>query len=141
MREDDLRQVMAIEQAVYDFPWTLGIFRDCLRVGYCCWVMVLDGEVIAYGVMSVVIDESHVLNICVHPEWQGNGLGRKLIQRLLKIARQHGAETAFLEVRESNLAALKLYQSLGFLEIGRRRGYYPAADEGRENALVLSLEL
>ncbi len=141
MREEDLRQVLAIEQVAYPFPWTLGIFQDCLRVGYCCWVVVLDKRVIGYGVMSVVIDESHILNLCIHPEWQGRGLGRKLIQRLLKVARQHGAETAFLEVRESNLAALALYDKLGFMEIGRRRDYYPAADDEREDALVMSLEL
>ena len=141
MQSEDLRQVMAIEEAVYPFPWTLGIFSDCLRVGYCCWVMALDERVIAYGVMSVVIDESHILNLCVHPDWQGKGLGRKLIQRLLKIARQHGAETAFLEVRVNNRAALQLYESLGFVEIGRRRNYYPAAEEQREDALVMSLEL
>ena len=141
MQQEDLPQVMDIEQAVYGFPWTMGIFRDCLRVGYCCWVMALDGVVIGYGVMSVVIDESHILNLCVHPEWQGKGLGRKLILRLLKIARQHGAETAFLEVRVNNRPALKLYERLGFVEIGRRRDYYPAAGDAREDALVMSLEL
>lgn len=141
MQQEDLPQVMDIEQAVYGFPWTMGIFRDCLRVGYCCWVMALDGVVIGYGVMSVVIDESHILNLCVHPEWQGKGLGRKLILRLLKIARKHGAETAFLEVRVNNRPALRLYERLGFVEIGRRRDYYPAAGDAREDALVMSLEL
>ncbi len=141
MREEDLYQVMAIEQVAYPFPWTPGIFQDCLRVGYCCWLVELDKRVIGYGVMSVVIDESHILNLCIHPDWQGRGLGRKLILRLLKTARQHGAETAFLEVRESNLAALALYGKLGFVEIGRRRDYYPAAEGEREDALVMSLEL
>jgi ribosomal-protein-alanine N-acetyltransferase len=141
MRQADLEQVLAIEEAVYPFPWTLGILQDCLRVGYCCWVVELEGMVIGYGVMSVVIDESHILNLCIHPDWQGRGLGRKLILRLLKIARQHGAETAFLEVRENNRAALSLYDHLGFVEVGRRRDYYPAVDGGREHALVMSLEL
>lgn len=141
MEPGDLRQVMAIESQVYEFPWTLGIFQDCLRVGYCCWLAELEKRVIGYGVMSVVIDESHILNLCVHPDWQGQGLGRKLIQHMLKLARQHGAETAFLEVRKSNQAALALYDGLGFVEIGRRRDYYPASGSGREDALVLSLEL
>jgi [ribosomal protein S18]-alanine N-acetyltransferase len=141
MREEDLYQVMAIEQVAYPFPWTPGIFQDCLCVGYCCWLVEIDKRVVGYGVMSVVIDESHILNLCIHPEWQGRGLGRKLILRLLKIARQHGAETAFLEVRESNLAALALYGKLGFVEIGRRRNYYPATEGEREDALVMSLEL
>ncbi len=141
IRQADLPRVVAIEEAVYPFPWTLGIFQDCLRVGYCCWLVELDEVLIGYGVMSVVIDESHILNLCIHPDWRGRGIGRKLIQRLLKIARQHGAETAFLEVRESNHAALALYQGLGFVEINRRRDYYPAPNGGRENALVMSLEM
>ncbi len=140
MRQKDLPEVMLIERAVYDFPWTLGIFQDCLRVGYCCWLLEMERQVIGYGVMSVVIDESHILNLCIHPGWQGRGLGRKLLQRLLKVARQHGAETAFLEVRESNRAALSLYGSLGFVEVGRRRDYYPAIGDSREDALVMSVD-
>ena len=141
MQQADLTQVMSIEEAVYPFPWTLGIFQDCLRVGYCCWVMVLDEEVIGYGVLSVVIDESHILNLCIHPRLQGQGFGRKLLLRLLKLARQHGAESVFLEVRVGNRAALRLYESLGFTEVGRRRDYYPASEDTREDALVMSLEL
>ncbi|MCU7917884.1 MAG: ribosomal protein S18-alanine N-acetyltransferase [Candidatus Thiodiazotropha sp. (ex Epidulcina cf. delphinae)] len=141
MQQADLPQVIALEELVYPFPWTAGIFQDCLRVGYCCWVLTLDRQVIGYGVMSVVIDESHILNLCIHPDWQRKGLGNKMVQRLLKIARQHGAETAFLEVRIGNRAALRLYEKLGFVQIGRRRNYYPAADNKREDALVMSLEL
>ncbi|MCU7844409.1 MAG: ribosomal protein S18-alanine N-acetyltransferase [Candidatus Thiodiazotropha sp. (ex Monitilora ramsayi)] len=141
MQQEDLQQVIAIEEAVYPFPWTLGIFQDCLRVGYCCWVILLEEVVIGYGVMSVVIDESHILNLCIHPKWQRKGLGNKLIRRLLKIARQHGAETTFLEVRASNRAAIKLYQGLGFVEVGMRKDYYPAAGRTREDAVVMSLEL
>jgi ribosomal-protein-alanine N-acetyltransferase len=141
MQEEDLPQVMAIEETVYPYPWTLGIFRDCLRVGYCCWVLNLDQQVIGYGVMSVVVDESHILNICVDPKWQGKGLGVKLLGRLLKIARQHGAGTAFLEVRVGNKVAIGLYEKLGFVEIGQRSGYYPDRNQAREDAMVMSLEL
>jgi ribosomal-protein-alanine N-acetyltransferase len=141
MQVEDLSQVMAIEETVYPYPWTLGIFQDCLRVGYCCWVLNLDQQVIGYGVMSVVVDESHILNICVDPKWQGKGLGIKLLRRLLKLARQHGAETAFLEVRIGNKAAIGLYEKLGFVEIGQRRGYYPDRNQTREDAKVMSLEL
>ncbi len=140
MQEEDLQQVLAIEELSYDFPWTLGIFKDCLRVGYCCWVITLDETVIGYGVMSVAVDECHILNVCTHANWQRHGLGRKMISRLLSLARQHGAETAFLEVRVSNLRALRLYEQLGFTQVGRRKGYYPAV-RGREDALVLSLKL
>ncbi|MEN8168113.1 MAG: ribosomal protein S18-alanine N-acetyltransferase [Pseudomonadota bacterium] len=140
MQEEDLDAVMAIEQEVYEFPWTLGIFRDCLRVGYCCWIVTHDTQVNGYGVMSVSVEECHILNISIHPEWQGQGLGRKLTNRLLNLAKQHGAESAFLEVRPSNGAALSLYERLGFVEVGRRKDYYPAKG-GREDALVFSLTL
>jgi [ribosomal protein S18]-alanine N-acetyltransferase len=141
MQPHDISEVVAIERAVYPFPWTLGIFHDCLRVGYCSWVVELGERVVGYGVMSIVIDESHILNLSIHPDWQGRGLGEKLIRRLLKIARQHGAESAFLEVREGNRTALALYARLGFVQVGRRRDYYPAAGDSREDALVMALEL
>jgi ribosomal-protein-alanine N-acetyltransferase len=140
MRDEDLEAVIAIELQVYDFPWTLGIFRDCLRAGYCCWVVTLAERVVGYGVAMVAVEECHLLNVCIHPDWQGQGLGHKLIRRLLKLARQQGAESAFLEVRESNSNARGLYQRLGFVEVGRRRAYYPA-QQGREDALLLSLTL
>jgi len=140
MGEADLEAVMEIELQVYEFPWTLGIFRDCLRAGYCCWVVTLAERVVGYGVTSMAVEECHLLNVCVQQCWQGQGLGHKLVRRLLKQARQHGAETAFLEVRESNRRARALYRRLGFVEVGRRHDYYPALD-GREDALVLSLNL
>lgn len=140
MQLEDLQQVLTIEELSYAFPWTLGIFKDCLRVGYCCWVITLDERVIGYGVMSVAVDECHILNVCIHPDWQGQGLGGKMISRLLNLGRQHGAESAFLEVRVSNAKAFQLYQRFGFVEVGRRKGYYPAT-QGREDARVLSLLL
>jgi len=140
MRDEDLEAVIGIELRVYEFPWTLGIFRDCLRAGYCCWVVTLGERVVGYGVTMVAVGECHLLNLCVHPDWQGQGLGHKLIRRLLKLAGQRGAETAFLEVRESNHKARALYRRLGFVEVGRRRDYYPTPN-GREDALVLSVNL
>ena len=140
MRDEDLEAVIGIELQVYDFPWTLGIFRDCLRAGYCCWVLTLGERVVGYGVTMVAVQECHLLNLCIHPGWQGQGLGHKLIQHLLKLARQSGAESAFLEVRESNAKARALYRRLGFVEVGRRRDYYPRQN-GREDALLLSLTL
>ena len=140
MVEDDLQAVLAVEEAGYDHPWTLGIFHDCLRVGYCCWVYQSGEQIIGHGVMSVAAGECHILNICVHPDRQGHGLGRKLLQRLLNIGRQHHADTAFLEVRVSNRKAVDLYLSSGFNEVGLRRGYYPAARR-REDALVFAKDL
>ncbi len=140
MREADVANVLEIEVRAYEFPWTEGIFRDCLRVGYSCWVCEVDGDVIAYGVMSVAAGESHVLNLCVRPDMQGQGLGRKLMERLLGIAGERKVDTMLLEVRPSNQAARRLYESMGFNEVGLRRAYYPAR-KGREDALILARTL
>jgi [ribosomal protein S18]-alanine N-acetyltransferase len=141
MQEKDLSQVFTLEKRVYHFPWSMGILQDCLRVGYCCWVLTMDEQVVGYGVMSVVIDEAHILNICIDPKWQKRGLGLKLMRRMLKVAGQHGTEVVFLEVRVSNHAAIRLYEKVGFVEVGMRKGYYPDKNQTREDALILSLEM
>jgi ribosomal-protein-alanine N-acetyltransferase len=140
MEEDDMAAVLAVERVGYPHPWTEGNFRDCLRAGYCCWVLEQDGRMIGHGVLSVAVGEAHVLNVCVHPDWQGRGLGRRILDRLLRLAREHEADTAFLEVRASNTVAQHLYESAGFNEIGLRRGYYPAHN-GREDAVVYAKAL
>ena len=136
----DLEAVMEIESRAYDFPWTQGILRDCLRVGYCCWCYAADGVIQGYGVMSIAAGESHILNLTVRPESQRQGIGAKLLKHFLQLARRHNADIVMLEVRPSNRAAISLYEKLGFNEIGLRRDYYPAA-EGREDALLLALSL
>lgn len=140
MFEADLMEIMEIERRAYPHPWTLGILRDCIRVGYSCWIYEADGVIQAYGVMSVAAGEAHILNVCVRPESQGQGLGRKMLVHMIALARRHGADTLLLEVRPSNLAALKLYQELGFNEVGTRKNYYPA-EQGREDALIFALTL
>ena len=140
MHEGDVRAVMDIERRAYQFHWTEGIFRDCLRVGYGCWVMELGGQVAGYGIMSLVVGEAHLLNICVAPEWQNQGYGRQLLEHFLELARERGASRMFLEVRLSNLAALSLYRDVGFNEVGSRKNYYPG-ERGREDALILAKDL
>ncbi len=140
MREDDLDAVMEIERRSYPFPWTRGIFRDCLRADYPAWVLERDRVLIGYGVLSIAADEAHVLNVCAAPEVQGQGHGRRMLRALLQIARGRGARRVFLEVRRSNRTAIRLYHAEGFNEIGRRPRYYPAAD-GREDAIVMAMEL
>jgi ribosomal-protein-alanine N-acetyltransferase len=140
MREGDLDAVLAIEQRAYPFPWTRGIFRDCLRADYPAWVLERDGTVIGYGVLSIAAEEAHVLNVCTTPEVQGQGYGRRLLRALLQLARGRGAQRVFLEVRPSNAIAIALYHAEGFNEIGRRPRYYPALD-GREDAIVMAIEL
>lgn len=140
MREADLEAVLAIELRAYPFPWTRGIFRDCLQADYPAWVLEQDGTIIGYGVLSLAADEAHVLNVCAAPEMQGQGHGRRMLRALLQVARGRGARRVFLEVRPSNAHAIALYHDEGFNEIGRRPRYYPAKD-GREDALVMAIEL
>jgi [ribosomal protein S18]-alanine N-acetyltransferase len=140
MRQADLSAVSALEHASYEFPWTTGVFRDCLKAGHPCWVLSRDGAIGGYGILSVAAGEAHVLNICIGEALRGLGLGRHLLGRLLDIARWNGAERVFLEVRPSNPVAQTLYESVGFREIGRRPRYYPAT-AGREDAIVMSLDL
>jgi ribosomal-protein-alanine N-acetyltransferase len=140
MLEIDLGEVAAIEQKSYAFPWSENIFRDCLRVGYTCRALDLAGQVIGYGVMSLGAGEAHILNLCVREEFRTFGFGRRLLEHMLERAGAAGISEAFLEVRPSNLAAIRLYQRLGFEQIGIRRGYYQAPD-GREDAIVLKLDL
>ena len=137
MREEDIEFVIDIENQAYQYPWTKTIFQDCLQVGYCCWVLERDDILVAYGVMSVAVGESHLLNLCVHPDYQSIGLGKALLMHLLELALEHNAYMTFLEVRPSNFAAIKLYFDNGFDEIGVRRNYYPAK-VGREDALILA---
>ncbi|WP_449468376.1 ribosomal protein S18-alanine N-acetyltransferase [Stenotrophomonas humi] len=140
MFEDDLEAVMEVELRAYPFPWTLGIFQDCLRAGYPGRVLLLDGRIAGYGMLSIAADEAHVLNVCVDPQVQSRGLGRHLLRELVRAARQRGAVRVFLEVRPSNTPAIALYHSEGFNEIGRRPRYYPT-ENGREDALVMAMEL
>ena len=135
MQQEDVAGVVALEQRVYPFPWSEQIFRDCLRVGYDCWVVEAGGGVAGYGIMSMGAGECHVLNLCVAPSLRRQGTGRALLTMLLHRARQAGMLHAFLEVRPSNAAAIALYESMGFERIGLRRGYYQSQG-GREDALV-----
>jgi ribosomal-protein-alanine N-acetyltransferase len=140
MRAEDLDAVSALENISYEFPWSPGIFNDCVKAGHPCWVLCVDQTVAGYGILSVGAGEAHVLNICIGPNYRGQGLGRHLLGRLLDIARWNGAERVFLEVRPSNPLAKSLYESVGFTEVGRRPRYYPAR-HGREDAIVMALDM
>jgi len=140
MRDADVPAVLAIERRAYEFPWTEGILRDCLRFGYLCRVYESRAGLIGYGILSIAAGECHLLNICIAPEFQNRGHGARLVAQLLHLARQAGARSALLEVRVSNTTAFRLYHKLGFNEIGTRKNYYPAHG-GREDALVLARDL
>lgn len=144
MREIDLADVMRVERAAYDYPWTEGVFRDCLRVGYCCWLLLRRyGEetmLIGHGIASVAAMESHLLNLCIAPDVQRRGLGHALLLHMLRTVQRHGALETFLEVRPSNQTARNLYARVGFKQVGMRKAYYPGPGT-REDALVLSVQL
>jgi len=137
MTYSDLKQVIVVEKKAYPHPWTPGIFRDCLRVGYTSWVMTLDKTVIGYGVVMLSPGEAHVLNICIDPEYQAKGLGRYLLHHLIKQSNRTDVDMILLEVRRSNVNAQRLYLSEGFHELGVRKAYYPTED-GREDAIILA---
>jgi ribosomal-protein-alanine N-acetyltransferase len=136
----DIEAVLRNEERAYAYPWTRGMFLDCLRDGYQCWVALDEQEIIGHGILSLGAGEGHLLNLCIRRPSQGQGLGRRLADHLLNCAVQGGAEFLFLEVRPSNRPAVQLYESLGFREIGVRKDYYPAA-MGHEDALIFALNL
>ena len=140
MSENDVSEVIAVERASYQFPWSEGIFRDCLRVGYVCRVVTVNDTIIGYGVMSVGAGEAHILNLCIGDLYRCKGVGRRLLTYLIERGAAAGMSEAFLEVRPSNTSAIRLYLSVGFEQVGMRRGYYQAVG-GREDAAVLKLAL
>ena len=140
MRELDIERVLDIERGAYGFPWSESIFRDCLRVGYCCWVVIQARDLQGYGIMQIAAEEAHVLNLCIERGCQGQGLGRAMLRGLMDVARDHAALSMYLEVRPSNEVALALYNSEEFKTVGIRRGYYPSSP-GREDAFILSRSL
>ncbi len=136
MSQEDVPAVAALEAAVYEFPWSAGIFRDCLLAGYTSIALERDGELCGYSIMSVAAGEAHLLNICIAPELQRQGVGRWLLEYMLEQARLAGAAKLYLEVRPSNRRALKVYRKAGFEIIGTRRDYY-RAHRGKEDAVLL----
>ena len=140
MREQDLDEVLAVEDAIYSNPWTRGNFSDSLRAGYQCWTLREGRQLVGYFVLLIAAGEAHLLNLSVAGAHQRHGHGRALLSEIVRLARAHGAHHVFLEVRPSNRAAQSLYLRFGFRRVATRRSYYPAGD-GREDALVLTLAL
>lgn len=139
MTEADLDAVLKIEYAAFSHPWTRGIYLDALK-SYEVWLMFEGSQQVGHGVINVIIDEAHLLNITVKPESQGRGLGLVLLEHLMKRAYEINGRECFLELRDSNRSAYRLYERYGFNEIGRRRDYYPAVC-GREDAIVMACTL
>ncbi len=140
MLHDDLPMVSDIERRSYEFPWSHGVFRDCLLAGYQCFVLVREDRVAGYSILSVAAGEAHILNLCVDPDFRSLRYGEKLLDELLYRARSTSVREIFLEVRPSNKTALALYRKKGFHQIAERPAYYQA-NEGREDAAVLVKKL
>ena len=139
MTESDLDSVLKIECSAFSHPWTRAIFLDGMG-RYQIWLMFEGERQVGHGVVQIIIDEAHLLNITIKPADQGRGLGLKLLEHLMYSAYVARTRELFLEVRDSNTRALRLYESCGFNEISRRRGYYPAVG-GREDAIVMAVTL
>lgn len=137
---DDVQRMLVIERAAYPFPWSREILRDCIRAGYACFGLQLGGDLAGYSIFNWAAGEAHLLNLCVHPDWQGQGYGRMLLEFSIGHVARLETEAMYLEVRTSNPQAFRLYASRGFSQIGRRPGYYKA-ENGREDAIVMRLEL
>jgi [ribosomal protein S18]-alanine N-acetyltransferase len=136
----DVDAVLRIEQQVHSHPWTRGNFNDALATGNICKVYEAANGIVGYAVLMPALDEVHLLDISIASAHQRRGLGEKLLNDMLLLARELKFERAILEVRSSNLAANALYSKTGFSEIGVRRGYYPA-DNAREDAIVMEYKL
>jgi len=140
MTHEDLAAVSNIERLSYDFPWSHGVFRDCLLASYQCIVLERDEDVVGYSILSIAAGEAHILNICVHPDYRSMGYGEKLLDDLLFRARSSSVREIFLEVRPSNEHALALYKKKDFHKVADRPAYYQAS-HGREDANVLVKKL
>ena len=145
MQMDDLDAIIQIEATIYTHPWTRGNFSDSLNSGYSAWILESEGKMIGYALMMMVMDEAHLLNLSIAKPQQKQGLGRYLLEHMLKIAKNHLAANMFLEVRPSKISAIALYENMGFSEMAVRRGYYPAdpkiSKTGREDAILMGLAL
>ncbi|HEX8406774.1 MAG TPA: ribosomal protein S18-alanine N-acetyltransferase [Duganella sp.] len=138
MRQADLADVVALEESVYPHPWSMGNFIDSLNSNYEAWVLRdQTGDLLGYFLLMAIVDEAHLLNVAVSAGKHGQGLGRFLLNQAVACARGLGMTSMLLEVRPSNTRALRIYERYGFKQIGRRKGYYPAADQQREDAIVM----
>ncbi len=141
MQDQDIAEVVAIEQSANNFPWSYKNFKDCMKAKYQSWVFLDEsGDILGYTVIQRVIDETHLLNICIKPKHQGQGLGRKILEHVIEFSKDNSLVLIVLEVRRSNRRAQKLYLQAGFNEMSVRKNYYPG-EQGREDAILMGMDL
>jgi len=146
MTAADVDEVWALECSVFPYPWSRGNFADAVASGYDCWTVREAGrdgrgELAGYYLLMYALDEAHLLDVAVAGKRQGQGLGRRLLYQISARARGQGMGSILLEVRPSNERALEVYRRHGYVQIGRRKGYYPSGADGREDAIVMRLDL
>jgi ribosomal-protein-alanine N-acetyltransferase len=142
LHEIDLPELRLIEEATQITPWTEAVFQRCFEADYPGWIIEKEGKTAGFIFVSVsqVTNECHILNICVSPPFQHQGLGEKMLEFVIDWAKENGAVMVYLEVRRSNYRAIRLYEKANFKMIGERKGYYPSA-RGMEDALVFARDL
>lgn len=140
MESSKLEDVMEIERSAYEFPWTRSMFSSSLSSKDKCSLLYVENRLVGYAIVSYILDEAHLLNICISPQFEGLGLGRILLRKLIAEALEKRSLCFFLEVRSSNARAINLYFSEGFNEVGVRPNYYPSK-KGREDAVLMTLDL
>jgi len=138
--EEDLDEIIELEVLTQFLPWTKAIFEQCFKAGCQGWVLEQTGKVIGFVIVNLQGDEGHILDICIHPNYQAQGLGHQLLSYVLKIMKEKGTLFAYLEVRCTNHPAIALYQKLEFVEMATRKDYY-LTEKGREDAIVFAKEL
>lgn len=136
----DISAVLSVEATGYEFPWSEAVFLDCFKENYFFLVIEIEGKVVGYSIVSEIVGEAHLLNICIDSNFYRRGLGAKLLNSTIARCVQRSCDSILLEVRESNLNAKLMYEKFGFELIGRRKNYYPSS-EGREDALMFQLDL
>lgn len=140
LTENDVEQIFQIEKSAYLVPWSEETFQRCFQMNYFSIGAKEENQLLGYVIFSIMVGECHILNLCVDPKHQRQGLGRKLLTQALDIAKEKQTGVAYLEVRRSNSAAIALYNSMSFIQIGQRKNYYPS-DKGYEDALVFAKDL
>ena len=135
---NDVDRIYQIELLAYPFPWSRSLFVDCLHAGYAFFGLQVGRELAGYSIFNWAAGEAHLLNLCMHPDWQHRGYGSLLLEYTINHVARNGNDAMYLEVRTSNTRAARLYRNRGFRVIGSRRSYYQAGD-GREDAIVMRL--
>lgn len=138
--DSDMDRIFAIEQAAHSVPWSLGTLKNSQGERYHNLKICEGDQILGFAICQYVLDEANLFNIAIDPAYQGKGFGETLLRQLIADLSEKNIATLWLEVRQSN-PAQKLYEKLGFNQVDIRKNYYPTADGGRENAVIMALYL